>query len=43
MVQGFNVRRWKEQGLSFIAISDISADELQDFGAKFEAEMVALK
>ena len=36
-VQGFNVRRWTEQGLRFIAISDINAEELQDFGAKFEA------
>ena len=36
-VQGFNVRRWTEQGLRFIAISDINADELADFGAKFEA------
>jgi anti-sigma factor RsiW len=35
-VQGFNIRRWTEQGLRFIAISDISADELADFGAKFE-------
>jgi anti-sigma factor RsiW len=42
-VQGFNVRRWNEQGLSFIAISDINADELQDFAAKFEAEMATLK
>ena len=27
-VQGFNIRRWSEQGLRFIAISDINADEL---------------
>ena len=33
-VQGFNVRRWSEQGLRFIAISDISADELADFGSE---------
>jgi anti-sigma factor RsiW len=38
-VQGFNVRRWTEQGLRFIAISDINADELQEFGAKFEAAL----
>jgi anti-sigma factor RsiW len=37
MVQGFNVRRWTKQGLRFIAISDLSADELQDFETKFEA------
>ena len=36
-VQGFNIRRWNEQGLRFIAISDVSADELADFGAKFES------
>ena len=40
-VQGFNVRRWTEQGLRFIAISDINADELQEFGAKFEAALRA--
>jgi anti-sigma factor RsiW len=37
MVQGFNVRRWSEQGLRFIAISDINADELTEFGTKYEA------
>ena len=42
-VQGFNIRRWTEQGLRFIAISDINAEELQEFGAKFEAEMATLK
>src|SRR3954449_13051492 len=36
-VQGFNVRRWGESGLSLWAISDLSADELEDFGRKFEA------
>jgi anti-sigma factor RsiW len=41
MVQGFNIRRWTEQGLGFIAISDVSADELADFGAKFEAAVRA--
>jgi anti-sigma factor RsiW len=40
-VQGFNIRRWNEQGLRFIAISDVSADELQDFGAKFEGAVRA--
>jgi anti-sigma factor RsiW len=35
-VQGFNIRRWNEQGLRFIAISDVSTDELADFGVKFE-------
>lgn len=37
IVQGFNVRRWSEQGLRFIAISDINGDELADFAARFEA------
>jgi mycothiol system anti-sigma-R factor len=36
-VQGFNVRRWTEQGLRLIAISDINVDELQEFSAKFAA------
>ena len=36
-VQGFNVRRWSERGLQFWAISDLAVDELQEFGAKFEA------
>jgi anti-sigma factor RsiW len=37
MVQGFNIRRWTDQGLRFIAISDIGADELQEFAEKYEA------
>jgi anti-sigma factor RsiW len=41
MVQGFNVRRWNERGLRFIAISDTNADELADFGVKFEAALRA--
>ena len=36
-VQGFNIRRWSERGLNFWAISDIGADELNEFGEKFEA------
>jgi anti-sigma factor RsiW len=40
-VQGFNVRRWTEQGLSLIAISDINADELQEFAMKFDAALRA--
>src|SRR4029077_10553596 len=34
-VQGFNIRRWTEQGLNFWAVSDINAEELQEFGQKF--------
>jgi anti-sigma factor RsiW len=36
-MQGFNVRRWGEQGLNFWAVSDIGPDELTEFGDKFEA------
>ena len=38
-VQGFNIRRWSERGLNSWAVSDLSADELSDFGEKFEAAM----
>jgi anti-sigma factor RsiW len=36
-VQGFNIRRWSERGLNYWAVSDIGADELAEFGEKFEA------
>jgi anti-sigma factor RsiW len=42
-IQGFNIRRWGERGLNFWAISDIGADELNEFGDKFEAAMRANK
>ena len=35
-VQGFNIRRWTDQGMNFLAISDLNRDELEDFGSKFE-------
>lgn len=38
-IQGFNIRRWGERGLNFWAISDIGADELNEFGDKFETTM----
>src|SRR3954454_6544272 len=38
-VQGFNIRRWSEHGLSYWAVSDIGADELAEFGEKFESAM----
>jgi anti-sigma factor RsiW len=38
-VQGFNIRRWNAEGLEFWAVSDIDADELQEFGTKFEAAL----
>jgi anti-sigma factor RsiW len=38
-MQGFNVRRWSEQGMNFWAVSDVSPDELAEFGEKFEAAL----
>jgi anti-sigma factor RsiW len=38
-MQGFNVRRWSEQGMNFWAVSDIGPDELAEFGDKFEATL----
>jgi anti-sigma factor RsiW len=39
-LHGFNVRRWSDNGINLWAVSDINADELMEFGEKFE---VALK
>jgi anti-sigma factor RsiW len=36
-LHGFNVRSWTENGLNLWAVSDINADELNEFGEKFEA------
>ena len=36
-IQGFNIRRWSEAGLNYWAVSDLAADELAEFGDKFEA------
>jgi anti-sigma factor RsiW len=38
-IQGFNIRRWGERGLNFWAVSDLGADELDEFGEKFESAM----
>jgi anti-sigma factor RsiW len=38
-LHGFNVRRWRENGLNLWAVSDINADELMEFGEKFEAAL----
>jgi anti-sigma factor RsiW len=38
-LQGFNIRRWSDRGLNCWAVSDIGADELAEFGDKFEAAM----
>jgi anti-sigma factor RsiW len=42
-IQGFNIRRWSDRGSNFWAVSDIGADELAEFGEKFEAAMRANK
>jgi anti-sigma factor RsiW len=39
VVHGFNVRRWSDHGINLWAVSDINADELGEFGAKFEAAL----
>jgi anti-sigma factor RsiW len=38
-IQGFNIRRWSDHGLNYWAVSDIAADELAEFGEKFESAM----
>ena len=38
-IQGFNIRSWSDRGLNYWAVSDIAADELAEFGEKFEAAM----
>jgi anti-sigma factor RsiW len=36
-MQGFNIQRWRAQGLEFFAISDVNAEELNEFVEKFDA------
>lgn len=36
-VQGFNIRRWSDRGLAYWAVSDLSREELANFGEKYEA------
>ncbi len=38
-VQGFNIWRWTRSDFGFWAVSDIDAEELQEFGDKLEAEL----
>jgi anti-sigma factor RsiW len=38
-VQGFNICRWSEPDFALLAISDLNADELQEFADKFEAAL----
>ena len=40
-VQGYNIRRWSDRGLDFWAVSDLSKDELANFGERFEAAIRA--
>jgi anti-sigma factor RsiW len=40
-IQGFNIRRWSDRGLNYWAVSDLGADELAEFGDKFESAMKA--
>ncbi len=35
-VKGFNIRHWSQRGLNYWAASDLNAEELADFGSKFE-------
>ena len=37
--QGFNIRSWSEGGLNYWAVSDLAADELAEFSAKFQSAM----
>ena len=36
-MRGFNIQRWSAQGLEFFVVSDLNADELQEFVERFEA------
>ena len=36
-MQGYNIWRWSDRGLNYWAVSDLGADELAEFGEKFEA------
>jgi anti-sigma factor RsiW len=38
-IQGYNVRHWSDAGLDFWAVSDIAADELDEFGQKIAAAL----
>lgn len=40
-VQGFNTQRWTDEGFRFVAISDVSDDELRNFHVSFEAALHA--
>ena len=38
-IKGYNVRHWSEQGLDFWAVSDLAADELDEFVGKVSAAL----
>jgi len=40
-LQGFSVQRWSDQGMRFIAISDLGADDLHEFHMQFESALRA--
>jgi anti-sigma factor RsiW len=39
VIQGFNIRHWQEEGLNLWAVSDVNADELDEFCRKFTAAL----
>jgi anti-sigma factor RsiW len=42
-IQGFNIRSWSDRGLNYWAVSDVGADELAEFGEKFETAVANSK
>ena len=40
-LQGYSVQRWSDQGMRFVAISDLTADELKEFHLQFESALRA--
>jgi anti-sigma factor RsiW len=40
-LQGFNLQRWSDQGMRFIAISDLGPDDLHEFHIQFESALHA--
>jgi anti-sigma factor RsiW len=38
-LHGYNVRSWTENGINIWAVSDLNAEELSEFGEKFEAAL----
>ncbi|HEY0330531.1 MAG TPA: anti-sigma factor [Rhodopseudomonas sp.] len=40
-IHGFNVRRWREGGLAYCAVSDLGVEELNDFADRIESALRA--